>query len=120
VLRDQELHVLLFNCVRELLSNVVRHAGAAHATVRLQKPPGELRIQVCDDGRGFSPMPASQGEVPAAPPQDDLPESSGLTTIRHKLSLYGGSMQITSAPGQGTQVLLVVPLAGEGTRPSPS
>ncbi len=47
---DDELHVLLFNCVRELLFNIVKHAQAGQATVALQWIGSILRIEVSDDG----------------------------------------------------------------------
>ena len=47
------MQVLLFNCVRELLFNVVKHAEASRAVVKLQWLEGSLRIEVCDDGKGF-------------------------------------------------------------------
>jgi PAS domain S-box-containing protein len=107
VIPNQELHVLLFNCVRELLFNIVKHAGASRAIVAMAWVDHVLRIEVRDDGKGF-PVNTPEEEVSK---QDDLPRSLGLPTIRHQLSLFGGSMKINSRPGAGTQVILIVPIA---------
>lgn len=110
VVSNEELHVLLFNCVRELLFNVVKHAGASRAVVKLQWIDSELRIEVRDNGKGFQlsarAEPASGGE--------GLPQSLGLPTIRHQLNLFGGVMEIHSKPGDGAQVILIVPVASQG------
>jgi PAS domain S-box-containing protein len=106
VIRNEELHVLLFNCVRELLFNVVKHAGASRAVVTLAWLEKGLRVEVQDDGKGF---PDHRPEEQLSK-QDDLPRSLGLPTIRHQLSLFGGTMKINSKPGAGTQILLITPV----------
>ena len=110
IIPDEDLHVLLFNCVRELLFNVVKHAEARRAVVALDRTNGNIRIEVRDDGKGFElsarDEPASKMEV--------LPLSLGLPTIHHQLSLFGGTMQINSTMGEGTQVILTVPIPQAG------
>jgi PAS domain S-box-containing protein len=107
VIPNEELHVLLFTCVRELLFNVVKHAGASRAVVALAWLDHGLQIEVRDDGKGF---PDNLPEVGISK-QDDLPRSLGLPTIRHQISLFGGRMEINSKPGAGTQIILTVPTA---------
>ena len=107
VIPNEELHVLLFNFVRELVFNVVKHAEASRAVVTLAWLDHGLRIEVRDDGKGF-PDHLPEGGMNK---QNDLPRSLGLHTIRHQLNLFGGSMEINSKPGAGTQVTLIVPLA---------
>ena len=107
VIPDEDLHVLLFNCVRELLFNIVKHADASRAVIALQWIDAGLRIEVHDDGKGFL---LSTREEPMGI-KEGLPPSLGLPTIRHQLSLFGGSLDIQSEPGAGTQVILTVPLA---------
>ena len=109
-LLDEELHVLLFNCVRELLFNVVKHAQASRAVIELQWSDDGLEIEVRDDGKGFTVHKRSGG----LHEEDELPSSFGLPTIRHQLSLFGGSMQINSEPGVGTRILLSVPVKQAG------
>jgi two-component system CheB/CheR fusion protein len=105
VIPDEEMHVFLFNCVRELLFNVVKHAGATQAVVALARLDHSLRIEVRDNGKGF-PVSATE-EVNK---QDGLPRSLGLPTIRHQLNLFGGHLEINSKPKDGTQVILIVPV----------
>lgn len=112
---DAEMQVLLFNCVRELLFNVVKHAGVSEAIVSLERMDGDLRIEVCDQGRGFHPERAARGE-----PRDEdgsvRPRNFGLPTLRHRLGLFGGTVEIDSTPGSGTKVVLRVPIYPEGVR----
>ena len=92
---------LLFQSVRELLFNVVKHAGAAAAHVSISADDGKLRIVVADKGAGFDVAGAyargSEGGF-------------GLFSIRERIDLLGGRMDIDSAPGMGTRVTLVAPL----------
>jgi PAS domain S-box-containing protein len=98
----QDMRVLLFQVVRELLFNVVKHAATDHATVTIGPvAAGTLSITVEDDGCGF--------DVAAAETRYD--GGFGLFSIRERLRLFGGWMQITSAPGKGTCITLAVPIA---------
>ncbi|HEX2997692.1 MAG TPA: PAS domain S-box protein [Anaerolineales bacterium] len=107
---DEALHVLLFNCVRELLFNVVKHARASRAMVTLQWKDTSIWIEVRDDGRGF-PVNTSEQQVSG---EDGSPSGLGLPTIRHQLSFFGGNMEIQSEPGAGTQIILIVPATQAG------
>jgi signal transduction histidine kinase len=107
IIPSEELHVLLFNCIRELLSNVVNHAGAGRAVVALAWLDHRLQIEVRDDGKGFPDTLPEEG----VNKQDDLPQSLGLPTIRHQLSMFGGKMEVNSKSGVGTQIILIVPVA---------
>jgi signal transduction histidine kinase len=107
---DEELHVLLFNCVRELLFNVVKHARAVRAEVVLQWVNSSIRIEVYDDGHGFpGQIPSGHQTAGRTEAEENLQPSFGLSTIHHQLSLYGGSMEIRSEPGKGTRIVLSVP-----------
>ena len=115
VIPGEELHVLLFNCVRELLFNVVKHAKASQALVSLEwVNDSRLQIEVRDNGKGFPPDHAEQPVTE----DETQPESLGLSTIRHQLSLFNGTMEIRSAPGAGTQVILTVPIPQDGSQVS--
>ena len=91
---------LLYSAARELLSNVVRHAGATSVTVRLVEGGGELELAVEDDGRGFSPERLAEqladGHV-------------GLASQRVRVEAAGGSMHVDSLPGEGTRVTIRLP-----------
>jgi PAS domain S-box-containing protein len=105
---NEELHVLLFNCVRELLFNIVKHADASRAVVALQRSGDRLRIEVSDDGRGFPVPRADQADK-----EENAGTGLGLYAIHHQLTLFGGEMEIRSKPGGGTRVILSAPIAEE-------
>jgi signal transduction histidine kinase len=91
-----ELQTLLFRVAQEALNNVARHAGANSALLRLVAQHAELQLQVIDDGAGFEPVQA---------------RGSGLGGMRERLRLHGGRLELRSAPGHGTRLRAVVPLA---------
>lgn len=97
---DEDLRVLLFQFVRELLFNIVKHARVDRASVVLAREDNLLTIQVSDQGQGFD-----------SGIQHDL-TSQGLARIKQRLHLMGGYMQIDSRPHEGTRVTLYVPLHG--------
>jgi signal transduction histidine kinase/ActR/RegA family two-component response regulator len=96
---DQAL--FLYHAVRELLLNVVRHAHTSQAMVSLSVEGGNLRIVVKDNGQGFEP--ASLETRPEG-------EQFGLFTIRERIEALGGSVEVNSAPSQGTAIALTLPL----------
>ena len=95
-----EQEVLLFQSVRELLMNVVKHAQTDTATVRVEQESGVLRIEVQDQGAGFDPAGA---ESPIA-----LSSKFGLFSITERMQALGGRFDLQSAPGQGTTAPLDV------------
>jgi len=99
----EQLRILLFDSVRELLFNTVKHAQTSSAAVSLRHVDGHLQVTVSDPGIGFDPatMPAAGGGG----------VGFGLFGIRERLELMGGAMQIQSAPGQGSLFVLSVPVA---------
>jgi signal transduction histidine kinase/ActR/RegA family two-component response regulator len=101
----EDLRIVLFQGVRELLFNIVKHAGVNKADVRISTCDGEVVVEVEDAGRGFV-MP--QGRATAAPSAGG---GFGLLSIRERLQLLGGSMTVRSVPGDGTHITLTAPLA---------
>ncbi len=99
---NEDLRILLFQSVRELLFNVVKHARAQRATVTVANPSeGEIELVVSDEGRGFDPLEPKR-EAPAA-------IGFGLLSIRERVQLLGGRFVIDAAPGRGTRVTIVAP-----------
>jgi len=92
--------VLLFQAVRELLLNVVKHAGVAQAEVDVTAQADSLQLRVTDHGKGFTPDQA----------QPLGGSGLGLASVRQRLVYLGGTLAITSAPGQGSRFTLTVPL----------
>ena len=94
--------IALYRSTRELLVNVMKHAGATWACVDLAQTPDSLRVCVKDDGVGFDAEQAGRGFSPSG--------GFGLFNIREYIRHAGGSLQIVSTPGVGTEVVLDVPL----------
>lgn len=95
--------VFLFQAVRELLFNVVKHAVAGSVTIRIVNTQDNVDIEVIDDGRGFDlSMMASQNEK-----QDP---GFGLFSIREQLRYYGGQLVSEAESGKGTRVTITMPL----------
>jgi signal transduction histidine kinase len=99
---EDQVTVLLFQTVRELLQNVVKHARSKRATVRCSVVDEMLTLDVVDPGVGFEVhsidrLPTRQGGF-------------GLFNIRERLKLMGGSVDIHSIIGEGTTVRIRVPL----------
>jgi signal transduction histidine kinase len=90
---------LLYRVTRESLRNVVAHAGARRVDVRLATVNGHLELRVEDDGVGFVPP------SPSAAPNGHL----GIRLLGDLAREAGGSLEIDSAPGAGTRVVLAVP-----------
>jgi two-component system NarL family sensor kinase len=92
---------LIYDCARELLANVVKHASASSLTVTLSRTPGLATLIVADDGAGIDPASTDRqlraGHV-------------GLATRRIRVEAVGGTLTIASSPRSGTTVTVVIPL----------
>jgi len=98
-IRD-EVRILLFEAVRELLFNVVKHSGVKSAKIKVACRDGEMRVTVADQGCGFDPPP-----IPSPFPGGG---GFGLFSIRERLDLIGGRMEIETARGKGAAFHLIV------------
>ncbi|RPI21904.1 MAG: PAS domain S-box protein [Acidobacteria bacterium] len=99
----QDLKLLLFESVRELLFNVVKHARAESATVGVKCLDDDtLEIMVADNGAGFDAERLNVGASSKV--------GFGLFSIRQRMELIGGQMEITSEVGHGTRLSLTIPL----------
>jgi two-component system sensor histidine kinase UhpB len=106
-----ELELGLYRLAQEGLSNVRRHAHAAHVDISLAYEDDAVRLEIADNGVGF--------EAPLNP--TDLMKTGrlGLMGVYERARLFGGKAIITSSPGQGTHVTVVVPLTSIMLPPSP-
>ena len=93
---------IAYRTVREAIVNVRKHARATALEVVLQLQDGHLHGQVIDDGRGF--------EVATALERSRRQRRMGLDTMRERLRLAGGSVEVRSAPGSGTVVSFELPV----------
>ncbi|MFC5139175.1 sensor histidine kinase [Actinomycetospora rhizophila] len=89
--------VAAFRIASEALTNVVRHAGATHATVTLDRRPERLVVTVADDGRGIG---------------TDVVAGVGTLSLRERAAELGGRTSVTCPPGGGTVVTAELPLEG--------
>ena len=96
---DDDLNVLLFQAVRELLFNVVKHAETLQAAVTLEQLDDQICITVSDQGKGFDSVAVL----------NDLGIAHGLLNIRQRLELMGCQMEIISDSGAGTRVAICCP-----------
>lgn len=90
----------LIRIVQESLTNVRKHARAGRVEIRLTEDADGVRLSVADDGAGFAPG--------AAGGPRDLPRF-GLATMRERAESVGGKIAVTSAPGQGTRIVVELP-----------
>jgi PAS domain S-box-containing protein len=104
-LLDETVCVFLFQAVRELLANVAKHARAKNVTVSVCSRGGHIQVAVADDGVGFNTKKAESLQP--------NPVGFGLFSIRERLSCIGGNLKIHSTPDKGTEITLIVPLAGQ-------
>lgn len=94
----------LFQIAQEAVTNAGRHADAEHVTVSLSRADGEIQLRVVDDGKGF-------GDV--WPVANDISGHIGLSSMRERAEMVGGSLTIDSG-GRGTVVTVRVPAGQNG------
>ena len=98
---EADMQQLILQVVRELLFNVVKHAGVRRAMVQMLWEADHLIIQVADKGQGFEIPPDWQ----TSPPE----HSYGLRSISERLALFGGRIDVISSQSQGTTVTIKIP-----------
>ena len=99
---DDDVRILLFRDVRELLTNVVKHAQTKKVKVSIRKVGSEIHISVEDDGWGFDTKKVAATAVREG--------GFGLFSIRERLEQLGGRLEIESAPGCGCKITMTAPL----------
>jgi two-component system CheB/CheR fusion protein len=97
---SQASRAILFRATRELLINVFKHAKVSNACVSTTRAGNNLEIRVSDAGAGFDPSEVGESKS----------GGFGLTSVRERLSFLGGRVEISSEPGDGTEVVLTAPL----------
>ncbi len=95
----KDVSTLLFQAVRELLLNVVKHSGVRSATVSVMLEHNQLQVAVADAGAGFDVVSALE-----------TPRSFGLFSIQERLILLGGHLEVISQPGRGTTSQMAIPI----------
>ncbi|MEX0905513.1 MAG: response regulator [Balneolaceae bacterium] len=97
---SQNLKVFLFQAVRELLINIIKHAEVEKATVKASYEEPNISLEVIDHGKGFDSKKL----------QNNTSNSLGLPNIQKKLDLLNGDLKIDSEPGKGSHFKLIVPV----------
>lgn len=91
----------IYRIVQETLTNACRHSQSPHVRVDLRETDHHVRLAIEDWGVGFDPTVVKEGHF-------------GLESIQQRTRLFGGTATIDSRPGAGTQILIEIPLPGEG------
>lgn len=108
-----ELRTLVYLTARELLFNVVKHAGTDRARLNLVQIDNQLVLTVEDEGAGF--------DVPAeATPGSKKQGGFGLEGVRQRLDHFGGRLDMDAVPGEGTRATLFLPLGDDATVREPA
>lgn len=95
----REVEATAYFCVLEALNNAVRHAHAGHAHIELDGSESSLTVTFTDDGEGFD--------------ADTTVHGSGLTHMTDRADSAGGTLTITSRPGHGTTITLILPMTAD-------
>ncbi len=99
---SSEIETTAYRAVQEALTNVARHAEATRTQLEVRAANGMLNIQIEDNGKGFNPHVEMSKH-----------RSSGLSGMRERAILVGGTFQIESQPGKGTKKIIQLPLPEE-------
>ena len=94
--KDSEIG--FYRVVQESINNIIKHSGAANASVRIIRDVRDIEMVIDDDGKGFVPEVAANGQSRA--------RSFGLTGIAERVRMLGGTLLIKSSPGKGTNIVV--------------
>ncbi len=100
------ISLTVFRIVQEALSNVAKHAKANTVVMQLEFLEDSLKLFVYDDGVGFDAARLKERN-------EDISSGFGLVSMRERIELLGGDMRISSEPGKGTRLNIIIPLARE-------
>ena len=99
---DSDVRTILFRNVRELVTNVVKHAKAKKVSVRIHEEGNRVKIIIKDDGIGFDPE--------AATPKNRQDSGYGLFSVEERMFDMGGTFEIVSEPDKGCEAILTIPV----------
>lgn len=97
----EEIEVTLYRITQEGLTNVLRHASAAEVRLELKSIKDGIQLCIEDDGIGFSPA-----HLPGEPGKRHL----GLVSMRERAEMLGGTLDVYTAPQEGTTIRVFIPL----------
>lgn len=96
------LETAVYRISQELVNNIAKHSGASRASVEVSKDKSFVYLTAQDNGKGMAGVEGA-GTYPAG-------KGIGLRTIQDRVKLLGGSIEIESVPGQGTEIFIRLPL----------
>lgn len=98
----EDMEIMLYRVIQEMLNNTLKHAKASKITFSLIKESDRVKMEYADDGVGFE--------------EENLPEGKnlGLSGIRSRVEYLGGTVKLDSRPGKGTRYSIVIPLKADG------
>lgn len=100
---NDEIETNLYRIAQEALHNIAKHAKANNVNITIDVTKTTARLIVEDDGQGFNPMAMSGAPTKAG-------HGFGVAGMRERATIIGGTLEIESSPGNGTAVLVTVPL----------
>jgi signal transduction histidine kinase len=89
----EAVHVAIYRIAQETLNNIAKHSKASEVTITLDSNPEQVELRIHDNGQGFDAQRTTSG--------------LGLTSMRERAQAIGATLEMRSAPGQGTEVRLV-------------
>ena len=95
---ESSLEISLFRIIQELVTNIIKHAQAFHATINLNQYEEEINIIVEDNGKGMDTS------------QINFKQGMGLHSIKTRVEHLEGSSTIDSTPGKGTTIVIDIPI----------
>lgn len=108
----EEVGITCYRLVQEALTNVLRYSGADRVKVEVWEDKDNFNVQVVDNGVGFNPGAAYK--IDGAKPEAAY-KTGGLSMMRRRVEMVGGTLDISSHPGGGTMLLAAFPLRAFGT-----
>lgn len=99
-----EIEVALFRITQEAINNIIKHSEARNAMIDLECDADKCKLRIEDDGKGFD-----VGEIKSI---DKYGRGVGIFSMKERVALVGGSCAVESAPGEGTKIVVEVPLIG--------
>lgn len=95
VIRDEKMKLTIYRIIQEQLNNIRKHAAASLAIINISHDGQKVDLEISDNGRGFNPTTNTRG--------------IGLRNIQNRIKFYGGSFHITSMPGEGCTLRVIIP-----------
>ena len=96
---DDKMQVTIFRIVQEQLNNILKHSKATNASIRLSRHENDVTLAISDNGNGCD-VSAEKAGV-------------GIINIKSRAELYGGTVAITSKPGEGYELKVMLPYSDD-------